>query len=77
MFFHCPDPLQLLDDSREGIGDDGDHDKEGEDEDDDGGHDQLDISAGNTSVLLNTILASKCLSRQDRPRVLVGKSRDI
>ena len=58
MFLHCPDSLQLLDDSREGVGDDGDHDKEGEDEDDDGRHDQLDIPAGNTPVLINTVLTS-------------------
>ena len=52
----CPDSLQLLDYGGEGVGDDGDHDEEGEEKDEDGGHDELDIRAGDTLILLQTLL---------------------
>ena len=73
LLLHCPDTLQLLDDSGEGVGDDGDHDKEGEEEDADGGHDELDIHAGDTPVLIQAVLAAHRITRQDRPRFLSSK----
>ena len=43
MFLQSPETLQLLDDRGESIGNDRDHDEEGEEQDEHGGHDQLDI----------------------------------
>ena len=40
---NCPDVLQLLDDSHEGVGDDRGHDQQGEEENDNSGHDELDV----------------------------------
>ena len=40
---NCPHVLQLLDDSHEGVGDDRGHDQQGEEEDDNSGHDELDV----------------------------------
>ena len=59
LLLHCPDTLQLLDDSGEGVGDDGDHDKDSEEEDADSGHDQLDVHASDTPILFKTILAAR------------------
>ena len=42
-FLYFPDCLKLLDNGWEGVGDDGDHDEEGEQEDEDSRHDMLDI----------------------------------
>ena len=67
LFFQSPDSLELLDDGWEGVGDDGDHDEEGEEEDEDGGHDQLDVRARHSPVLLKTVFAN---SRQDRGCIL-------
>ena len=70
MLLQCPDSLQLLDDSGEGVGDDCDHDEEGEEEYDDGRHNCFDILASNTPVLIKTVLASSQTTREDRPRIL-------
>ena len=43
LFLQHPDNLQLLDYRGEGIGDDRDHDEEGEEEDDQGWQDLFDI----------------------------------
>ena len=43
LFLHFPDRLQLLDNWWEGVGDDGDHDEEGEQENEDSWHDMLDV----------------------------------
>ena len=50
-----PDSLELLDDGGEGVGDDSDHDEQGEEEDEDRGHDELDVGAGHSSVLLQAL----------------------
>ena len=59
--FQSSDCSQLLDDRGEGIGDDSEHDKDGEEEYEEGGHDELDIIAGDAPVLLHTHLASYSL----------------
>ena len=43
LLLQLPDILQLLDYRREGVGDDGDHDEEGEEKDEDCRHDVLDV----------------------------------
>ena len=67
-FLESPDCLQLLDDGGEGVGDDGDHDEQGEEEDEHRGHDQLDVSAGHPSVLLHTLIFAN--SGQDGTHIL-------
>ena len=59
--FQSSDSSQLLDDRGEGVGDDSEHDKDGEEEYEEGGHDELDIIAGDAPVLLHTHLASYSL----------------
>ena len=51
------DCSQLLDDRGECIGDDSDHDKDGEEQYEEGGHDELDIIEGDAPVLLDIHLA--------------------
>ena len=51
------DCSQLLDDRGECIGDDSDHDKDGEEQYEEGGRDELDIIAGDAPVLLDIHLA--------------------
>ena len=50
--FKCPNSLQLFYDGREGVRDDCEHNKNSEEEDQDGGHNELDVSDGNTPILL-------------------------
>ena len=56
-FFKSPDCLKLLDDRGECIGNHSDHDEEGEEEDEHGWHDELNISTGDTTLLLESLLA--------------------
>jgi len=57
LFLQGPDCLQLLDDGGEGVRYDSDHDEQGEEEDQDRGHDELDVSAGHPPLLLEGVLA--------------------
>ena len=62
LFFHCPDTLKLLNNRGESIWNDCDHDKKSEDKDDDCGHDELDVSACDASVLFQAFLICKSSS---------------
>jgi len=64
-----PDCLELLDDRGEGVGYDGDHDEEGEEQDEDSRHDELDVSAGDPPLLLEGVLAD---AGEDGVLVLLG-----
>ena len=57
------DCLQLLYDRGEGIGDDCDHDEEGEEEDEDGGHDEHDVLESDSPVFQYSSSTSWTLTR--------------
>ena len=63
MFFKSPHALQLLDDRGEGVWDDSDHDQQGEEEDADCGHDELDIQACDTSIIIKAVLTTHSPTR--------------
>ena len=62
--FKSMDCFQLLDNRRKCIGDDSDHDKNGEEQDEEGGHDELDILDGDAPVLLDVHLAGHAETKQ-------------
>ena len=69
------DCLQLFDHVRKGVGDDGDHDEEGEDQDEDGGHDGLDILECDATVLQDCSTTASTewstVTREDRTLVII------
>ena len=68
------DCLQLLDNRGKCIGDDSDHDKDGKEQYEKGGHDELDILDGDAPVLLDVHLAGDAAGRQHRAPVRLSLS---
>ena len=63
--------MKLLDDGREGVWDDCHDDDEGEEEDEDSRHDELDVSPGDGSVLQVLALTWRRFQSDGRCRGLV------
>ena len=72
--FKSMDCFQLLDNRGKCIGDDSDHDKDGEEQYEKGGHDELDILDGDAPVLLDVDLAGDAAGRQHRAPVRLSLS---